>query len=78
MLVLVLYFSRLFSVFQDLSTSSGLGKLSGSSTSLNKPPDRSRSGSMQSVESINIIHGSENDLAIRHLFDQVLYFSIYS
>ena len=55
----------------DLSNSSGLGKLSGSSASLNKPANRSRSGSMQSVESINIIHGSESDLAIRHLFDQV-------
>lgn len=54
----------------NLSTSSGIGKLSGSSTSLNKPADRSRSGSMQSVDSM-VIHGSETDLAIRHLFDQV-------
>ena len=57
-----------------MSSSSGIGKLSGSSSSLNKPVDRSRSGSLQSMDSINTIHGSETDLASRHLFDQVAAF----
>ncbi|XP_069131565.1 exocyst complex component 1-like isoform X2 [Argopecten irradians] len=50
-------------------------KLSGSSTSLQgKIHDaRGRSGSMQSVDSASLsTHGSDSDLAMRHLFDQVL------
>ncbi|XP_033743453.1 exocyst complex component 1-like isoform X1 [Pecten maximus] len=50
-------------------------KLSGSSTSLQgKIHDaRGRSGSMQSVDSASLsMHGSDSDLAMRHLFDQVL------
>ncbi|KAJ8297513.1 hypothetical protein KUTeg_024044 [Tegillarca granosa] len=46
----------------------------GSSSSIGKPIEaRKRSGSMQSVDSASIsMHGSESDLAMRHLFDQIL------
>ncbi|XP_053398468.1 exocyst complex component 1-like isoform X2 [Mercenaria mercenaria] len=47
-------------------------KLSGSSASLGAPLDsKKRAGSIHSVDSVSIVQGSDSDLAMRHLFDQV-------
>ncbi|BFZ14807.1 hypothetical protein BsWGS_17846 [Bradybaena similaris] len=49
-----------------------LSRLTGSSTSLAKLDHRGRSGSIQSVDSSAVKYGSELDIAIRSVFDQVL------
>ncbi|KAL5012020.1 hypothetical protein ScPMuIL_010571 [Solemya velum] len=51
-----------------------IAKVSGSTNSLGRPLEsRGRSPSMQSVDSVSISHhGSDSDLAVRQLFDQVL------
>ena len=56
-----------------LTVAAGTLKLSGSSSSLTKMESRGRSSSMQSVDSVSHVYGSESDLAARSLFDQVMY-----
>uniref|UniRef100_A0A0B6ZCF6 Exocyst complex component Sec3 PIP2-binding N-terminal domain-containing protein n=1 Tax=Arion vulgaris TaxID=1028688 RepID=A0A0B6ZCF6_9EUPU len=49
-----------------------LPRVTGSSTSLTKLDHRGRSGSIQSVDSSALKYGSELDIAMRSVFDQVL------
>lgn len=49
-----------------------LPRLTGSSTSLTKIEARGRSGSSHSVDSSGLKYGSEMDIAMRSIFDQVL------
>ncbi|KAL4230853.1 Exocyst complex component 1 [Mactra antiquata] len=47
-------------------------KLSGSSTSLSTPLDaKKRAGSIHSVDSMSVVPGSDSDMAMHYLFDQV-------
>ena len=50
---------------------STLPRLTGSSTSLTKLEARGRSGSSHSVDSTGLKYGSEMDIAMRSIFDQV-------
>ena len=47
-------------------------KLSGSSASLGAPLDsKKRAGSIHSVDSMSVIQGSDSDMSMRYLLDQV-------
>jgi hypothetical protein len=48
-------------------------KLSGSSASIGSPLDsKKRAGSVHSVDSMSVMQGTDADMSMRYLFDQVI------
>lgn len=64
-----------FNNIGHFSGAATLQKLAGSTSSLTKPEGRGRSGSCQSIDSTTLKYGSDLDIAMRSVFDQVRVFA---